>query len=90
MLSQAYTTQEAYVEPGTALLSLFLTPPTPRSLSELTHTITPPALFPSDPFLVSYVVYHHFRSLGYVVKPGVKFTADWLLYKRGPVFNHAE
>ena len=48
------------------------------------------ALLPDDPFLVHYVVYHHFRSLGWVVRPGIKFAVDWLLYARGPVFAHAE
>ncbi|MCJ1285467.1 tRNA-splicing endonuclease subunit Sen2 [Xylographa opegraphella] len=43
-----------------------------------------------DPFLLSYVVYHHFRSLGWVVRSGVKFAVDYLLYNRGPVFSHAE
>jgi tRNA-splicing endonuclease subunit Sen2 len=47
-------------------------------------------LRPDDPFLVSYVVYHHFRSLGWVVRPGMKFAVDYLLYNRGPVFSHAE
>lgn len=47
-------------------------------------------LAPDDPFLLSYVVYHHFRSLGWVVRPGIKFAVDWLLYNRGPVFSHAE
>ncbi|MCJ1473595.1 hypothetical protein MMC13_002246 [Lambiella insularis] len=54
----------------------------------------PPVLLPDlrtdDPFLVSYVVYHHFRSLGWVVRSGVKFAVDYLLYNRGPVFSHAE
>ncbi|KAL8847917.1 MAG: hypothetical protein Q9221_007048 [Calogaya cf. arnoldii] len=45
---------------------------------------------PNDPFLLSYVVYHHFRSLGWVVRPGIKFGVDYLLYNRGPVFSHAE
>ena len=45
---------------------------------------------PDDPFLVSYIVYHHFRSLGWVVRPGIKFAVDYLLYDRGPVFSHAE
>ncbi|KAJ1031504.1 hypothetical protein NDA13_001895 [Ustilago tritici] len=45
---------------------------------------------PDNPFLLNYVVYHHFRSLGWVVKTGIKFCADLLLYKRGPVFSHAE
>ena len=45
---------------------------------------------PDNPFLINYVAYHHFRSLGWVVKNGIKFCADLLLYKRGPVFSHAE
>lgn len=43
-----------------------------------------------NPFIVNYAVYHHFRSLGWVVKSGIKFCVDYLLYKRGPVFAHAE
>ncbi|KIJ20828.1 hypothetical protein PAXINDRAFT_66761 [Paxillus involutus ATCC 200175] len=43
-----------------------------------------------NPFLVNYVVYHHYRSLGWVVKSGIKFCVDYLLYKRGPIFAHAE
>lgn len=47
-------------------------------------------LTPDDPFLLTYATYHHFRSLGWVVRPGTKFGADFLLYNRGPVFSHAE
>ena len=47
-------------------------------------------LQPDDPFLISYVVYHHYRSLGWVVRSGIKFAVDYLLYNRGPVFSHAE
>ncbi|RDW93169.1 tRNA splicing endonuclease subunit SEN2 [Aspergillus mulundensis] len=59
------------------------------------HSYSPPRdsstdLKTDDPFLVSYVVYHHFRSLGWVVRSGVKFGVDYLLYNRGPVFSHAE
>lgn len=43
-----------------------------------------------NPFLINYAVYHHYRSLGWVVKGGIKFCVDYLLYKRGPVFTHAE
>ncbi|EJU03466.1 hypothetical protein DACRYDRAFT_114863 [Dacryopinax primogenitus] len=43
-----------------------------------------------NPFLINYIVYHHFRSLGWVVRGGIKFCVDYLLYKRGPVFTHAE
>ncbi|KAL4722876.1 tRNA splicing endonuclease subunit sen2 [Fusarium chlamydosporum] len=49
-----------------------------------------PALQPDDNFLVNYAVYHHFRSLGFVPRGGIKFGVDWLLYNRGPVFDHAE
>ncbi|KAJ5796906.1 uncharacterized protein N7518_005446 [Penicillium psychrosexuale] len=48
------------------------------------------SLQPDDPFLISYTVYHHFRSLGWVIRSGVKFGTDYLLYNRGPVFSHAE
>ena len=43
-----------------------------------------------NPFIINYAVYHHYRSLGWVVKGGTKFCVDYLLYKRGPVFQHAE
>ncbi|KAB5529023.1 tRNA intron endonuclease [Coniochaeta sp. 2T2.1] len=67
--------------PREKLLSLF------RS-----HSYFPPAeeLRPNDPFLVHYAVYHHFRSLGWVPRHGIKFGVDWMLYTRGPVFDHAE
>lgn len=48
------------------------------------------SLKPDDPFLLDYVVYHHFRSLGWVVRSGIKFSVDYLLYNRGPPFAHAE
>ncbi|KAL1850352.1 tRNA splicing endonuclease subunit sen2 [Paecilomyces lecythidis] len=59
------------------------------------HSYFPPKEFstslePDDPFMLSYVVYHHYRSLGWVVRSGVKFGTDYLLYNRGPVFSHAE
>jgi tRNA-splicing endonuclease subunit Sen2 len=49
-----------------------------------------PLARPDDPFMINYVVYHHFRSLGWVVRGGIKFSVDFLLYSRGPVFTHAE
>ncbi|KAH8702299.1 hypothetical protein BGW36DRAFT_372547 [Talaromyces proteolyticus] len=73
------------VMPTTSLLRLFAQhstfPPNPN---------TEDALEPDNKFLVSYVAYHHFRSLGWVVRSGVKFGVDYLLYNRGPVFAHAE
>ncbi|EEA24343.1 hypothetical protein EYB25_004526 [Talaromyces marneffei] len=70
--------------------------PTPSLIKLFTQNSTFPALSdaqpiaPDDPFLISYVAYHHFRSLGWVVRSGVKFGTDYLLYNRGPVFAHAE
>jgi tRNA-splicing endonuclease subunit Sen2 len=70
--------------------------PTPSLFSLLRHHSYYPARHDSssleadDPFMISYVVYHHFRSLGWVVRSGVKFGTDYLLYNRGPVFSHAE
>ncbi|KAL5383701.1 hypothetical protein DPSP01_005805 [Paraphaeosphaeria sporulosa] len=52
-----------------------------------------PASYPIEPdnsFMLKYVVFHHFRSLGWVVRPGIKFACDYLLYLRGPAFTHAE
>ncbi|GAB1314593.1 tRNA splicing endonuclease subunit sen2 [Madurella fahalii] len=57
------------------------------------HSYFPPrstGLRSDDPFLVNYAVYHHFRSLGWVPRHGIKFGVDWILYQRGPVFDHSE
>ncbi|MCJ1342239.1 hypothetical protein MMC31_000419 [Peltigera leucophlebia] len=78
------TTQDAQTAVSTASLFSFFRQNSyfpPRSPSDVR---------PDDPFLLSYVVYHHFRSLGWVVRSGIKFGVDWLLYNRGPVFSHAE
>ncbi|KAJ5794707.1 tRNA-splicing endonuclease [Penicillium paradoxum] len=72
--------------------------PTPISalLQQFCHHSFQPArdgsasIQPDDPFMLSYTVYHHFRSLGWVIRSGVKFGTDYLLYNRGPVFSHAE
>jgi len=49
-----------------------------------------PRIAPDNPFLLKYIVFHHFRTLGWVVRPGIKFACDYLLYLRGPAFHHAE
>ncbi len=36
-----------------------------------------------------YAVYHHFRAKGWVPKVGIKFGADFILYKDGPPFYHS-
>lgn len=81
---QVFDRETNTVIPATSLFPLFCN-----------HSYFPPRdlaaqLKSDDPFLLSYVVYHHFRSLGWVVRSGVKFGTDYLLYNRGPVFSHAE
>ncbi|KAF2649742.1 hypothetical protein K491DRAFT_171691 [Lophiostoma macrostomum CBS 122681] len=48
------------------------------------------SITPDNTFVYKYIVYHHFRSLGWIVRTGVKFGVDYLLYNRGPAFSHAE
>ena len=43
-----------------------------------------------EKFFIRYVVYHHFRTKGWVVKPGTKFGTDWILYPVGPPFYHSQ
>lgn len=40
--------------------------------------------------LLNYVVYYHYKTLGWCVKNGLKFSCDYILYQRGPPFSHAE
>ncbi|XP_071966281.1 uncharacterized protein [Antedon mediterranea] len=40
-------------------------------------------------FLGNYIAYHYYRSKGWVPKLGVKFGAEFILYKKGPPFYHA-
>lgn len=42
------------------------------------------------PLIKQYVAYHHYRSHGWCVRSGIKFGCDYLLYKRGPPFHHAQ
>lgn len=62
----------------------------PLSLVQSVNENSSPSPRPDNPFLIHYAVYHHYRALGWVVKGGIKFCVDYLLYKRGPVFHHAE
>lgn len=42
-----------------------------------------------DNFEKKYAVYRHFRELGYVINPGIKFGCDFAVYERGPGIDHA-
>ncbi|KAI0741551.1 hypothetical protein C8Q80DRAFT_1194920 [Daedaleopsis nitida] len=96
------TFQEAFFLAWTLDCLTVLDPHTcePLSLKQLWQVIQESHCIPPDssiyvnrfdnPFLVNYAAYHYYRSLGWVVKGGIKFCVDLLLYKRGPVFHHAE
>ncbi|KAK9480896.1 SEN2 subunit of the tRNA splicing endonuclease-like protein [Lipomyces japonicus] len=59
------------------------------SVPELLGLLMPDAR-PDNSFIINYVVYHHYRSHGWCIRDGVKFGVDYLLYRRGPPFSHAE
>ncbi|XP_066253092.1 tRNA-splicing endonuclease subunit Sen2 [Euwallacea similis] len=40
-------------------------------------------------FVVNYIIYYYYRAKNWVVKPGIKFGGDFLLYSQGPPFCHA-
>ena len=39
--------------------------------------------------LARYVVYHYYRALGWTVRNGMKYGADWALYERSPSLEHS-
>lgn len=61
-----------------------------RAMKSYEEMSSIPSIEPDNPFILRYIVFHHFRSLGWVVRPGIKFAVDYLLYLRGPAFHHAE
>jgi tRNA-splicing endonuclease subunit Sen2 len=58
------------------------------TLSQFLHLVTTTSRS-DDPFLVRYIVYYHFRRQQIIVKPGLKFGVDYLLYNRPIPFTHA-
>ncbi|GAA6059751.1 hypothetical protein JCM10212_001959 [Sporobolomyces blumeae] len=78
----------------TSAFSLFLRsahPPSPTTLEPSTRSVDPRLNRLDSPFLLSYAAYHHYRSMGWVARSGIKFCVDWVLYgPGGPVGSHAE
>ncbi|ANZ75664.1 BA75_02030T0 [Komagataella pastoris] len=60
------------------------------NLFELFQLCMSHSLEVDNSFILSYIVYHHYKSHGWCVKSGTKFGSDFLLYRRGPPFQHAE
>jgi len=63
--------------------------PTQLTFSQFLHLIATTSR-PDDPFLVRYIVYYHFRRQRIIVKPGIKFGVDDLLYDQPMLFAHAK
>jgi tRNA-splicing endonuclease subunit Sen2 len=61
---------------------------TPLTLSQFLHLVSTTSRS-DDPFIVRYIVYYHFRRQRLVVKPGIKFGVDYLLYDGPMLFTHA-
>jgi tRNA-splicing endonuclease subunit Sen2 len=60
----------------------------PLTLNEFLHLIVPTSQ-PDDPFLVRYIDYYHFRRQQLIVKTGLKFSVDYLIYHAPIPFVHA-
>lgn len=55
----------------------------------LVKAIVPPGQSVAE-FLAYYAGYHSFRAKGWCARSGVKFASDFVLYRRGPPFSHAD
>lgn len=40
-------------------------------------------------FMLNYVTFHYYRTEGWVVRSGILYGVNWMLYREGPVFSHA-
>ena len=61
---------------------------TALSLAQFLHLIGTTSRS-DDPFLVRYIIYHHYRRQRLIVKPGLKFGVDYLLYDKPIPLTHA-
>ncbi|RKP07528.1 tRNA intron endonuclease [Thamnocephalis sphaerospora] len=43
----------------------------------------------NDRFALRYAAYHHLRSHRWVVRDGIKYGTDFVIYEQGPLFDHA-
>lgn len=41
-------------------------------------------------FHFKYRIYEELRNLGYIVRPGMKFGSDFIVYRKGPGIDHSE
>ncbi|MGA0277245.1 tRNA-intron lyase [archaeon] len=43
-----------------------------------------------EDFYDKYQVYKYLRDLGYIVRPGMKFGSDFVIYEKGPGIDHSK
>ncbi|MHA2501474.1 MAG: tRNA-intron lyase [Candidatus Kariarchaeaceae archaeon] len=43
-----------------------------------------------EDFQSKYHIYKHLRDLGYIVRPGMKFGSDFVIYQKGPGIDHSQ
>ncbi|MHA1725108.1 MAG: tRNA-intron lyase [Promethearchaeota archaeon] len=55
---------------------------TPKEFHEIAKKI-------HDKFEEKYIIYEDLRKKGYVPRPGLKFGADFVVYKKGPGLEHS-
>ncbi|XP_068705335.1 tRNA-splicing endonuclease subunit Sen2-like [Montipora foliosa] len=80
------TLEEAFfLAYGLGCLSVLNMEKRPMSLSEMWCSFCAA----KQDFIPSYVTYHYFRSKGWIPKVGIKYGADWVLYKEGMPFYHS-
>lgn len=41
-------------------------------------------------FSRKYQIYKSFRNMGYIVRPGLKFGGDFVIYVKGPSYDHSK
>ncbi len=68
--------------------------PIPSSLSNWVRNSSDPwpmcqKLVSQNKFFQRFLSYYHYRRQGLIVRDGIKFASDWLLYQYGPTLDHA-
>ncbi|AET39338.1 tRNA splicing endonuclease subunit SEN2 Ecym_4274 [Eremothecium cymbalariae DBVPG len=78
--------------PVEAMFLTFALPVLDISMKDLLHSIfvETPSFEQIEALCMKYAAYHHYRSHGWCVRSGVKFGCDYMLYRQGPPFHHAE
>ncbi|RKP26439.1 hypothetical protein SYNPS1DRAFT_21804 [Syncephalis pseudoplumigaleata] len=61
----------------------------PRAIDPALDATATSASMGSQTFACRYAVYEHLRNKGWIVRDGIKYGADYVIYERGPTFDHS-